>query len=532
MGRLHPGDFPIGSLRESESRVVEALVEYLDDQWVVMPTVRLGASPPIEIDVVIAHRDHGVGIIEVKGYLPRIVAGRWVEPYETEGGGPIAQLHRNRQGLRDHLRSVVVGAQFLHVDAGLAFPNASGVAGGVEPIDIDADDLIWSSDIIAIDSAVARIVKRGREGRPMFDRETFDAIVRAIRPDVEFESDPGAYGAWASGRLETWSANQTRSAERLDLNRRVYVTGGAGTGKSRLALAWTRRASIRGDRTLLVCFNEPLGAEFQRRVGDMEGVRTGPFLRLALELEGIPHKEVPDGADSDFWNNEVLGHLHLHWPNVTEQFDTIVVDEVQDFSPAWLAMLEALLDPDGPRRLLLTGDVEQSVHHRGFVAPRPEDGWTLCELVANSRNSRDIARLIRSRLGGPPSPAALPPSTHLRFVDVPADETALVELVVAEIGRLREDGFDDEQIAVVALDHDARDELRIDPMFVRWEERGPGLLVCETARRLKGLEFPVVILVARRWPVDDLVLYVGVSRAVLGLTVIGPPALGERLALT
>jgi hypothetical protein len=40
-----------------------------------------------------------------------------------------------------------------------------------------------------------------------------------------------------------------------------------------------------------------------------------------------------------------------------------------------------------------------------------------------------------------------------------------------------------------------------------------------------------VILVASKWPIDDTVLYVGVSRAVLGLTAIGPRELGERLGL-
>lgn len=341
---------------------------------------------------------------------------------------------------------------------------------------------------------------------------------------------PDAYMNWASSRIETFSGAQVRALERLDGNRRVFVSGGAGTGKSRLALAWTRRAAMRGERVLLVCFNEPLGAQFARRVRDLEQVTVGPFLRLALSLEGIPPLSVPSDAGTEFWNNTVQGHLHLHWPDVEARFDTIVVDESQDFSPSWLAMLEQLLDPDGPRRMLLTGDADQELHNRGFTPPRPEDGWTLCELVNNTRNSREIARLMRNRLNGPLAPFALPDSTHVRFTPV-EDLNELVAHVRAEVLKLKEAGFDEDGIAVICVDTGSRDALREVAMFVPYEQAGEGRIVCETSRRLKGLEYQAVILVGLRWPVDDTVLYVGVSRAVFGLSVIGPKQLGERLGL-
>jgi hypothetical protein len=535
MGRLHPKTFPLASLNASEARVVEALLDYLDNEWLVMPTVRIAVTPPVEIDIVIAHPAHGVGIIEVKGYLPRIEAGIWIEPYERPGGGPVAQMERNRFALRDLLRDAVHGASHVQVDGAIAFPIARGFATEQRPTEINEDQIIWSIDIDIIENAVVRFMNRGRPGRSMFGTDVFTQIVRTIRPSVEFEADPGAQVRWGEGRIESYSGAQIRVLERLDLNRRVYVTGGAGTGKSRLALAWARRAALRGERTLLVCFNEPLGAEFQRRVGEMENIRTGPFLRLALELEGMPQKVEPSEANSDYWNNEVQGHLHLHWPKVEESFDTIIVDEVQDFSPSWLAMLESLLDPDGPRRMLLAGDADQELHRRGFQTPRAEDGWTLCELVVNTRNSFGIARLLRNRLNGPYAPTALPLSTHIRFAPIEESEALLADSLLAlvrnELLALRQAGLDDSSIAVVCLDRPARIFLRENPGFVSYEESGPGLVVCETVHRLKGLEYAGVILVASRWPVDDKLLYIGISRAVFGLSVIGPQALGERLRL-
>jgi hypothetical protein len=111
------------------------------------------------------------------------------------------------------------------------------------------------------------------------------------------------------------------------------------------------------------------------------------------------------------------------------------------------------------------------------------------------------------------------------------DLDELLTHVRAEVLAARTEGFDDAQIVVAALDHEARDHIRTVPEFVAYEDAGPGRIVCETARRIKGLEYPVVILVASRWPIDDVVLHVGVSRAVFGLTAIGPAELRERLGL-
>ena len=69
MGRLYPEAFPLCELRnESERRVVEALLDYTDDGWIIMPSVRIGIEPPVEVDVVVAHPEHGFAVVEVKGW--------------------------------------------------------------------------------------------------------------------------------------------------------------------------------------------------------------------------------------------------------------------------------------------------------------------------------------------------------------------------------------------------------------------------------------------------------------------------------
>ena len=94
-------------------------------------------------------------------------------------------------------------------------------------------------------------------------------------------------------RLETICADQVRALEALDANRRVVVTGAAGTGKTRLAMAWARRALARNERVLLTCYNDPLGDDMRSRLPDDRDLVVGSFFDVALAMEGLPPLEVP-----------------------------------------------------------------------------------------------------------------------------------------------------------------------------------------------------------------------------------------------
>jgi superfamily I DNA/RNA helicase len=337
--------------------------------------------------------------------------------------------------------------------------------------------------------------------------------------------------------MEALCASQVRALERLDANRRVAVTGGAGSGKTRLALAWARRASIgRNERVLVTCFNEPLADQIQTHLDGYEGVVAGAFLTVARSFEGMPHLEEPANMTAEdastFWNETVIGHLHLNWPKITEKFDTIIIDEAQDFSPAWIAQLESLLDEDGPRRLMMVADSGQEIFSRGFRMPKPDDGWTLCELVNNCRNSHQIARLLRAFLGGAPAPEIGPETIGIEF------DEATTEDYVAKVKEILEREPDNgsgllaptASKVVLVPSVKLRDKLRDELGLGSWDERDTKT-VCETERRMKGTEFDTVILVDPEFRMDDRALYIGISRAINQLFVVGPKELGQRLRI-
>ena len=534
MGVLVPEDFVLSSLaNEAERAVVDALVTQLSDGWLVLPSVGLRCSErDRELDVVLIHETYGIVDIEVKGHLVRVVEGQWCS---GRHGVPLVpsppkQAMGNAYALRDHLRAVFPALDRLEVSWGLAFPNTDTVSGALPP-EMTREQVLTRPELHAAGDAV-EILAAQRYSTQKLTRDDIDQIVQLLRPDVDFTWDPGAQMARTRRRLDELCGSQIQVLQELDVNRRVVALGAAGTGKTRLATAWTLRAYTDERRVLLTCYNEPLAAHLLAELPDDPDLCIGPFLRLALGFVGMPDPgpEPIDDPDAAFawWTQTVPAHLASNWHLVTERFDTIVVDEAQDFDPIWITLLEQLLDgEDG--RLLLVADPAQVLYDRGFVVPSIDDGWTHCRLVANCRNARGIGRLLRRKLGGAASPASGPDETGLRFVPIEADDVA--SAVGAALQELHQSERNPAQTLVLTCSSATRDHLRSQLDLRRWDDDGIAV-ICENVHRLKGLEADTVVLVAEHDdPATDALLYVGVSRAVNELVVVGPASLGARLGL-
>lgn len=538
MGLIVPEDFALASLaNEAERRVVEAFRDGLSDSWLILPDVSIAGTPEMfQLDIVLIHPEFGVVDIEVKGHQATVSGGQWLHRGKPMTPQPPDQAMKSAYALRTLLRSEFPHLQHLHVHYGVALPNTTSISGNFGP-DFKRDQVITDIDLADPTDALERLVFL-RPTAQNFTAEDASAIVTLLRPDADFTFDPSARMRRARSRLDELCANQTATLEHLDVNRRVIALGAAGTGKTRLAMRWAHRVLGRGERVLLTCYNEPLADRMSTQAIDDEDLTVGPFLRLALAMDGMKPLEVPPDADHAWWTITAVGHLQAHWHFVTERFDTIVVDEAQDFSPAWLAMLDALLDADGARRTLLVADPSQKLYARGFAVPAVEDGWTQAQLVVNCRNAHQIGALLRRKLNGAPAPSVAPEAVDVCFVAVgrdsdsdPVDHNTIATTVQDEIDRLLREERDPNQIMVLTFSSKLRDNLANAVDLHRWEHRSRGI-VGENVHRAKGLEADTVILVADQADVPKDLLYVGVSRAVSELVVIGPTGLGDRLGLS
>lgn len=514
---------------EAERRVVQLLCDRLTDGWMVIPDVGLVSQRDHQIDIVIAHPRDGIAVIEVKGHRPSIRGGIFEANGCVMEPQPLNQARNNAYELRDRLRGVLDDQQYLRVEYAVAFPNAGALTGDLPP-NIAKEQILTADSLEDLSDAIDRLISL-RAGVGELGNDGVAAVIEFLCPDSSFSWDAETQVRHARSKLDQACDAQVRVLETLDLNQRVCVTGGAGAGKTRLGISWARRAAARNERVLLTCFNEPLAEVLAEQMLDA-GIAVQAFHPFVQTLPGIPPIEIPDYADSTWWETVLVEHLEANWHLAGTRFDTIVIDEAQDFDPRWLSLLERLLDPAGPGRLMLLPNTDQAIFERGFSVPDAADGWTRSEITVNLRNSAQIASVLRRSFDGPPATVGGPESESVKWIEAIDGDSAATAVGDAIDIILDDRDHAPESILVATTSSQLRDQLIADYAFSRWEERDQTKIVCENIHRMKGLEFDHLVLVVPDPDVQEELLYVGISCAILSLTVIGQRTTAKRLHLT
>jgi superfamily I DNA and RNA helicase len=333
-----------------------------------------------------------------------------------------------------------------------------------------------------------------------------------------------------SGGLAIW-------ARRLQFEPfRLRVIGTAGSGKTQLALAVLQDAAEQGRRALYVCFNRPLADHLARLAP--EGAEVTSFhqlcdRRLRAAGETIDYRQPNAFAQIE----ERFGRLPVHPP---AQFDELVIDEGQDFQPAWKDALLRWLRPEG--RVWWLEDPMQRLYERSAV---DLPGFVTLHAETNYRSPRDVLGYL-NRLLAPDRPieAASPiAGGDVEFLTY-SDAESLVATTKRAVTRALQSGFRIGDTVLVTFGGRERSALRsydqIGPHRLKsWQGRydlfgrpefSEGDLLVETVYRFKGQSAPCVILTEVDFDAfDDLAqrkLFVGFTRASMKLLVV----LSERAA--
>ena len=538
MARLVPVGFAVHKIKNNAERmVVDRLQQRLSDDWLIFPNALLKRKGfDAETDVVLLHHIYGIGIIEVKGGLISLKSGKWVGTDRD----PVAQMRSNTYTLQQNLVNET-GNRFLRVFSAICLPEVKKVTGRL-PAGMVGAQLILNGDLDDPRKALGEMFSTPYSSSPLSPTE-LQTIIDYLAPTAEFDYEPALVSDYIRRELDVVCDVQVDTLACLDVHHRVFISGRAGTGKTYLATKWTSLGLFAEDgeapkRILLTCYNDPLAEKLRLQFtetieDDDEEAPTlvvGAFLRTLLTLEGMPPLKIRE-EDSEFWMKDLPAHLQANWPKITQRFDRIIVDEAQDFSPAWIGLLESLLDPEGENKFFLLADTHQEVVSRGFTPPTIAAGWVHGALRQNVRNSRDIAQLARRFLDGAAAPAALPATEDFRGLSA-STVTEVVAAVTLGLEWLKEADVHPKKILVVTSDTVTRDVLRDELRLVKVGDPREHLVACETAHRAKGLEYDAVIVAVGPKGISDTNLYVAVTRAVNRLYVVGPQELLDRLHLS
>jgi GTPase SAR1 family protein len=541
MAVLLPADFDVSVLPHSERALIEALRRELDDEWTLVPRVVVASrGKDGEIDLVAVSRTRGGIVFEVKGGQIAVVDGRFVQNGRVLDKSPIDQVVAAKHGLVGRMKAMGVSLAGIYLQHALCFPDVDAFDEDAFGVTCPARAIFTAQKLQWPRQAVEALV--GPPHAPVADA-TLSRFLRAVCPDVpQAASSSTSSSASSSSRYFVSTERDMHRATRdmlliargADVNRRILLTGGPGSGKTAVVRAWVDQAVDRGERVAVMSFNKPVSTWLASKASRAAFI--GTFHELCMKLARPLGHQPPEKATPAYFRDELPGFVRTRVEQVPERFDTVIVDEGQDFFPHWFALLESLLLPTGPRRLLIAADPGQAINVEDWTPP---DDMMRLHCPVNLRNSREIAAFARPFGGGEPY-LHNPLGPRPRFVVAGGRKERSKHVRAAVAAAVLDDGIPPARVLVVGVDHETAGELRdvvverpdgAPIRLVPWDERDEESVVCESVRRAKGLEATAVVFVCRDDAPDRRRFGVGISRARLALTIVGPETLGRTLGL-
>ena len=512
----------------SEHQVWKLLREQLGPDDLLISGQRISArDKDHEIDICVAFADGGIVVVEVKGGPVWYDDGWWIDRRgSVQRIDPITQARQSQYALREWL------------DRDPRWGRRSGLRWGhalVLPHTLVSDDFAtpdaqrWQvagrDDLDGLADFLRRVVTEQTSNKRLLTLDDIDALREALAGRGLPQRDLIGFVAERDDEVERLSAEQAVILRAARLLNRVEVRGGAGSGKTWLAVEQARRLSKEGKRVALTCYSRGLAAWLERRVAALprreRPAYVGTFHNLGVEWGA------PTGSedDSHFWEVELptrMVDLGREQPE-GRLYDALVIDEAQDFADLWWPAALAALKDEETGGLFVCTDEGQRVFSR-YGGPPP--GLVPLVLDQNLRNTRQIAESfstlapIRMRLGTAHGP-------DVTFVECAAADA--LDVAEDHVDWMLDQGWRPEDLALLTTgSRSAEQRLRQEAgaeayWSTFWDS---DQVFYGHVLGFKGLERPAVILALNEQTISERSkerLYVGLSRARDQLLVVGDP---------
>jgi hypothetical protein len=532
MARIIP-DLTINEIENRGERLFYQACKALPPEYTVMYSFKYreanqknGHVLVKEADFVVVHPDRGFITIEVKTGEVSCIDGVW--QYTSDGSplrkDPVSQAvgaYHAILGIFKESQKISFGPK---ADYCIAFPECSNVR-GILPPHIAPDNVFLQNDLDNLHKKISDIFS-SKKIFPNVKHVTLlqNMLIPSFNIFTQLEEKINLFNKKAD---EILTDEQTRILDET-IEKRMVFLGGAGTGKTFIAIEKAKQLAKQQKKVLLTCYSSKLPNHLLKQEdSNIHCTNFHDFITKWLQENGYKDEmeqaknECKSKPDVQEYYDEVLPLLFLTRFHKSDEdsYDAIIVDEGQDFSKDWLDCLEPLLKEDSI--FYIFADERQNIFKRNLDFEK--FGIHRRALTRNFRNTKEIHKelveLTKNYNYYSHKEISLGQKVKL-FKWTSFQEQK--KLIKKEVGRLVQQGISAGRILILSPNKQHKSSLKDVKNIKSWsvvpfgEAADNNAIRFETIRSFKGLEADIVFLTDIRE--DEKVctledIYVGTSRA-------------------
>ena len=519
----------------TERVVFDTLREQLGDDDLIVAGQRVTDHlKDHEIDFVVAIAGAGIVSVEVKGGEVWHDGHDWLQ--RSRNGNvrviePVRQARESCYALREFIEADPRWTQGrLRWDHVVVLPN-SQLSQDFGLPDCPRWKVVDRDELPTLAARLRDVLINQELARPMLHTIGIEQMRTALSGRGLPQRDVVARALENENAADILTDRQATILDAIRMLNRVEVRGGAGSGKTFMATEQARRLAAAGQRVALICYSHGL-ASYLRRITSTWSRRqrpdyVGEFHKLGVEWGAA---EGPDEGErtkktSQFFEHDLPAQMEELAANLPEgqRFDSIVIDEAQDFADSWWEpILIALRDPDAGG-VYVFSDEGQRVFQREGTPP-----VSLVPLILdqNIRNTRQIATAFQP-LADHPMRFLGADGPDVRFI--PCDSAEAISIADDQVEVLLDEGWRPEDVALLTTGsrHPEQVGRQAEGNDAYWDSFWDvDQVFYGHVLGFKGLERRAIVLVVNdRYALERARerLYVGLSRARDQLVVVGDP---------